>query len=91
MNYKNANEILPTELVREIQKYLKGELLYIPNGESTRKKWGERSGIRKELLHRNQEIKRRYIDGHSFEQLSSDYALSVETVKKIVYTTKLAA
>lgn len=91
MNYKNANDILPTELVREIQKYLKGELLYIPNGEASRKKWGECSGIRKELLHRNQEIKRRYIDGQSFEQLSSDYALSVETVKKIVYTTKLVA
>ena len=91
MNYKNANDILPEELVLEIQKYLKGELLYIPNGASIRKKWGECTGIRKELLHRNQEIKRRYIDGHSFEQLSSDYALSVETVKKIVYTTKLAA
>lgn len=91
MNYKNANDILPPELVQEIQKYLKGELLYIPNGESPRKKWGECSGIRKELLHRNQEIKLRYTKGHSFEQLSSDYALSVETIKKIVYTTKLVA
>lgn len=91
MNYKNAKDILPPELVQEIQKYLKGELLYIPNGETKRKKWGECSGIRKELLHRNQEIKRLYLDGLTFDELSDQYALSVETVKKIVYTTKLVA
>lgn len=91
MKYINANQVLPQELIREIQKYANGELLYIPNGNDTRKKWGERSGIREELLHRNKEIKKRYLKGQNFEQLSSEFALSVETIKKIVYTTKLIA
>ncbi len=30
MSYVNANEVLPDDLVQEIQKYLDGQLLYIP-------------------------------------------------------------
>jgi septum formation topological specificity factor MinE len=31
MKYRNAAEILPENLLEEIQKYVKGDLLYIPN------------------------------------------------------------
>lgn len=30
MKYKNANEILPAELVEELQKYIQSEFVYIP-------------------------------------------------------------
>ena len=30
MKYKNAEKILPPELVEEIQKYVQGEFLYVP-------------------------------------------------------------
>ena len=30
MKYKNANEILPPELIEEIQRYIQGESIYIP-------------------------------------------------------------
>ena len=30
MKYRNASEILPDSLLRELQKYASGELLYIP-------------------------------------------------------------
>jgi hypothetical protein len=33
--------ILPDNLVREIQKYIQGEYLYIPSEPGKRKKWGE--------------------------------------------------
>ena len=30
MSYVNAGEILPKDLIREIQKYVDGKVLYIP-------------------------------------------------------------
>jgi hypothetical protein len=40
LNYKNATQILPKELMDEVQKYIQGEYLYIPKAEGTKKKWG---------------------------------------------------
>ena len=38
MKYVNAMEILPKELISEIQKYVEGNIIYIPNksGKRTR-------------------------------------------------------
>ena len=33
MNYENASDIIPEKLLKEIQKYAAGKLLYIPTGE----------------------------------------------------------
>lgn len=44
MKYKNAAEILPSELLREIQGYIEGELLYIPRSEA-KQGWGALSLI----------------------------------------------
>ena len=30
MSYVNAEEVLPEDLIREIQKYVDGKVLYIP-------------------------------------------------------------
>ena len=30
MSYVNADEVLPEDLIREIQKYVDGKVLYIP-------------------------------------------------------------
>jgi len=53
MKYIKAHSIFPEELLKEIQKYVYGELLYIPNPEGVRKKWGKNSGYSKFLSHRN--------------------------------------
>ena len=45
MKYRNASEIFPDELLREIQKYSSGELVYIPEKEE-KKGWGAVSGAR---------------------------------------------
>ena len=37
MKYKKASEILPDELLREVQKYIDGEALYIPKGKARKK------------------------------------------------------
>lgn len=40
MSYKNAMELLPSELLKEIQKYIDGVCIYIPRNESNKKSCG---------------------------------------------------
>lgn len=84
MRYKNASHVLPDELLKEIQKYVAGEAIYIP-GLDEKKKWGEGSGARTYYKERNAKIKEEYRNGVSFEQLEVKYGLSQERLKHIVY------
>lgn len=85
MKYRNASEILPDSLLRELQKYASEELLFIP-ADSGRKKWGERSGARTFYQERNEEIRYRHFHLKiPIETLCEEYGLSTETVRKIVY------
>lgn len=84
MKYKNAAEILPERLLKELQTYLDGELLYVPKA-SAKKAWGAESGTRTFYRERNQEIKRLYAEGVSIEALAKRYRLADSTIKKIIY------
>lgn len=84
MKYKNASEVLPDELLREIQKYASGEALYIP-AAGERKKWGDGSGAKVFYEQRNEEIRYKFSLGAAIEQLAGEYCLSIETIRKIVY------
>ena len=84
MKYKKASDILPDKLLREVQKFVEGETLYIPKGKK-RKKWGENSGGRRFYRERNEEIRNKYFHKVSIEDLAEEYGLSYETVRKIVY------
>jgi Mor family transcriptional regulator len=86
MASKNATAILPKSLVQEIQKYVQGETLYIPKPKSAYKKWGSCSGTRQEIDQRNKAIQRAYQTGKTMEQLATEFYLSIESIKKIVYT-----
>jgi len=86
MKYVKANAILPKELLAEIQKYVQGEMIYIPKPEETYQKWGTRSGGRKLIDDRNTSIRNEFKSGRSIHQLGEEYYLSVETIKKIVYS-----
>lgn len=90
MEYLNAKNILPAELFEQIQKYAAGKYLYIPQNEDDMKSWGEQSGYRKQLRKRNRMIINKFKYGVSVEELSKEYFLSEETVKKIVYAKKKA-
>ncbi len=85
MKYQNAEEILPARLVAEIQKYVQGTQLYIPKQAGQRMGWGERNGQRRYLRQRNREIRRRYREGWSIEQLMGEYHLGYESIRKIIY------
>lgn len=87
MEYKNAVAILPPDLLEKVQKYFDGGTIYIPKS-SEKAKWGELSGIRKDILSRNIEIVKLFNQGKSVSQLADQYYLSLETIKKIVYSRK---
>ena len=86
MVYVKATAILPEKLIVEIQKYIQGETIYIPKLEKTHQNWGSRSGTRKLIDDRNKSIKTAYKNEVTIDQLAEDYYLSVETIKKIIYT-----
>jgi hypothetical protein len=84
MKYRNASEILPDKLLREIQKYTSGEAIYIPQA-TERQKWGEGSGARRYYGEQNQKIREKYDTGSSLEELADTFNLSIETIRKILY------
>lgn len=84
MAYKNAKDILPCELVREIQKYIDGELIYVPT-KSEKTQWGIRNGAKAKYAERNREIRELYKGNVSIEELAARYFLSTDSIKKIVY------
>jgi Mor family transcriptional regulator len=86
MKYVNANNILPEKLILEIQKYVQGETIYIPKPETTYRKWGTLSGGRNQLDQRNANIKSAFMSGKGIQDLADEYFLSIETIKKIVYS-----
>ena len=84
MKYINAAEILPDKLLKELQGYIEGEVIYIPKA-SGKKEWGSASGSRLFYQKRNEEIKRLYTTGYSIEVLVEHYNLAYSTIKKIIY------
>ena len=84
MRYRNALDIFPDELLKEIQKYSAGELIYIPE-KSEKKQWGEKSGARDYYVERNTEIRRKHREGKTILELAEEYGLSRDTIRRILY------
>jgi hypothetical protein len=86
MSYINADSLLPPELLREVQIYIQGSLVYIPreNGEK-RLGWGSRSGARKVFDARNSEIRAEKAKGRRIDDLADEYGLSPGGIRKILY------
>lgn len=83
MTYKKADECLPEDLIREVQKYVDGELIYFP-AKGKRKTWGSLNGTKEALNIRNGEIRALYDKGSSIETLSKEFCLSAESIRKII-------
>lgn len=85
MKYENAADILPEDLLQRVQKFAAGKLIYVPETVGKRS-WGETSGYKRYLAERNQEIKEKFVSGAGVEALADEYSLSIESIKKIVYS-----
>ena len=55
MRYMKAADVLPPDLLKQIQTYIDGEYLYIPRRAETRSAWGAANG-RKAHWHNYSEI-----------------------------------
>ena len=56
MSYVNANEVLPDNLVQEIQKYLMDSFCIFQESRAILFHGGEKSGIRDKMAERNRQI-----------------------------------
>ncbi len=87
MKYENAKDILPSDILKQVQKFIQGTLIYIPS-DGSRKSWGEVSGYKHILNQRNRDIRNKFVEGASANELAEQFYLAPETIKKIVYTKK---
>ncbi|BAD39186.1 conserved hypothetical protein [Symbiobacterium thermophilum IAM 14863] len=81
--YLNAADVLPAELLAEVQRYAAGEQLYIPRPQE-RLPWGTRTGARAQLALRNEQIRQRRREGASIEELMREFHLSYDSIRKIL-------
>lgn len=88
MSYKNGKDFLPASLLKELQQYIQGELVYVPKMEKTRAGWGENNGTRKLIEKRNREIFHMYNSGSSVLDLIQRFHLSEDSIRKIIVKTR---
>ena len=89
MKYKNGRDVLPSELLAEVQKHLCGEMLYIPKKDEVRASWGQLSGLREQVYLRNVTIVDSYMGGATVNELIKDFCLSESSIRKIIYNNKV--
>ena len=84
MSYIKAEEILPEELIRQIQEYADGVYIYIPRKPGTRHAWGQKTDYKGELKIRNDHIRSDYAAGESVAALSRKFHLSEKSIRRIL-------
>lgn len=84
MTYRNGRDLLPPQLLQEIQKYIQGETVYIPRKQAERASWGEINGTKQKLEVRNRQIYQLYYEGSSIATLAEIYHLSEDSIRKVL-------
>ena len=88
MRYIRADEILPPELLEAVQKYIDGQLIYIPSKE--KQEWGSVTASRKYYCDRNRKIFLQRKAGASTEELSLRFSLSEKSIQRILRQQRAA-
>ncbi|MCL1843074.1 MAG: CD3324 family protein [Defluviitaleaceae bacterium] len=91
MKYVNAREVLPPEILAQVQKYTCGALIYVPKKDEEKIAWGQLSGARAEVYLRNRNITEAYKNGASIVSLMDEYCLSEASIRKIIYRKDYSA
>lgn len=84
MKYEKAQNVLPQDIIELIQQYVDGGYLYIPRKSESKKSWGENSGIKSSLKKRNNEIYNKYNNGVSVRDLSEQFYLTEDSIRRII-------
>ena len=88
MGYRNAEEVLPVELVEQIQEYVEGQSLYIPKKGEEKEAWGTKTGTKEILRKRNAEIYAEYLAGVKVADLADKYYLTEKSIQRIIRNMK---
>ena len=88
MQYKNGVVVLPPKLLKQVQEYVNGEVIYIPCKKSVKVKWGEHSGAKAMLSERNRKIYEESRTGQSIATLSEQFYLSEDRIRRILADQK---
>lgn len=91
MGYIRAEEILPNEIIELIQKYVDGQNIYIPKKENNRSEWGNKTGLRQELIIRDTNIYNDFDMGMKTWELAEKYFLSEKSIQRIIRKMKKAS
>lgn len=86
MRYIRAEDVLPKNLIDEIQRYADGVTLYIPRKAENRRGWGSGTEYRTELEMRNAAIREEKKTGISTRILAEKYHLSEKSIQRILRT-----
>lgn len=89
MKYENAQNVLPNNIIEELQQYVDGIYLYIPKKDNNKKSWGENSGFKHELVKRNNEIYNKFLTGMSVKELVEHYYLTGNSIRRIIRKYRL--
>ncbi len=87
MSYVRAENVLPKELIEEIQNYVSGTSIYIPCRE--KKVWGSQTKTKHYYQVRNQQIASKHEKGNSVKTLAREYSLSEKSIQRILRTCNM--
>ena len=88
MGYVKAEDVLPYEIIDLIQKYISGEVIYIPKRVGMKAAWGENTSTKSELAERNAKIYAAFFFGVSITQLAEEYFLVEKSIQRIIRQEK---
>lgn len=88
MGYQNPIDLLPKELLEQLQEYVEGQIIYIPKKKENRKLWGENTDTKQVLSSRNRQIYVDFQNGMDLGQLSEKYFLTEKSIQRIIKQQK---
>lgn len=84
MGYVQALEVLPKDLIEQIQEYIDGQVIYIPKSKANRCKWGQKTDTKAYFKERNAEIYHYFKNGMTILELSEKYFLTSKSIQRIL-------
>ena len=90
MRYVKAQDILPAQLLDQLQQYVDGAYLYVPRKQENRLAWGECTQSKRETAERNRDIYMRSLEGERPAQLAEAYFLTEKTIRQIILNERKA-
>lgn len=88
MGYKRADDILPEHVLRDLQRYVSGETIYVPKENGNRKKWGSGTDVNEKLRLRNGHILEQHLKGATVKELAQSYSLTEKSIQRILRNTQ---